>query len=405
MGAYEYSVVEENGREKKGTIEADTAKHARQKLREKGLMPLSVVELSQSDSSEKKGGFSYGGGMSAKDLSVITRQLATLIAAALPIEESIRTVAQQVEKQKIKRMLIAVRAKVMEGHALADGLAEFPRSFPSLFIATVRAGEQTGHLDTVLERLADYTENRQAIQQKITQAMIYPIVLCVIAVAVISGLLVFIVPKIANVFANQGQKLPDLTIFMMSASDFVIQYWYLIIGGVVTVTVLFMFAMTKEKFKYKFHQFLLRLPIIAKIVRGVNTGRFARTFSILTGSGVQILEGLKISSKVISNLPMRNAVVDATARIREGGGIGKSLEYSKQFPPMTINLISSGESSGKLEEMLDRAAVAQEREIESLIGTFLSLLEPLMIVGMGVIVMVIVMSVLLPIFQMNSMVG
>lgn len=406
MGAYEYKVVDEKGREKKGTIEGDTAKHARQKLREKGWMPLSVSEVkSAGGTGENKKGFSFGGGLSAKDLAVVSRQLATLIAAALPIEEALRTASQQTEKAKIKRILIAVRAKVMEGHALADGLAEFPGSFPSLFIATVRAGEQTGHLDTVLERLADYTENRQIIQQKITQALIYPIVLSIVAAAVVIGLLTFIVPKIAQVFIDQGQDLPGLTVFMMGASDFFLKYWYLLFAALFLGVGGFLYALKNEKFKYRFHLFLLKLPIIHKIVRGINTGRFARTFSILTGSGVQILEGLKISSKVISNLPMRNAVTEATARIREGGGIGKSLEQSKQFPPMTINLISSGESSGRLEEMLDRAAVAQEREIESLIGGFLSLLEPMMIVGMGVVVMLIVMSVLLPIFQMNSMVG
>ncbi len=408
MGAFEYTIIDERGREKKGTIEGDTAKHVRQKLRENGWSPLSVKEIADRSSSSTKSSISIGkprGSLSTKDLALVTRQLATLVRAALPIEEALKTTAQQSEKPKLKRILISVRSKVMEGHPLADGFAEFPSAFPDLYIATVRAGEHTGHLDAILERLADYTEIRQALQQKVTTALIYPIALSVIAIAVVVGLLTFVVPQIVDVFENQSQELPNITIAMIALSDFIRNQWIVLVSIIAVIILGFSFGMKKEKFKYRVHQIYLRIPLIKKIVRGINTGRFARTFSILISSGVPILDGLKISSKVISNLPMRNAVVEATSKIREGAGIGRSLEQSKQFPPITINLISSGESSGKLEEMLDRAAVSQERDIEGLISTLLALLEPILIVTMGGVVMMIVMAVLLPIFEMNQMVG
>lgn len=408
MGAFEYTIIDERGREKKGTIEGDTAKHVRQKLRENGWSPLSVKEIAERSSSNKKSSISIGkprGSLSTKDLALVTRQLATLVRAALPIEEALKTTAQQSEKPKLKRILISVRSKVMEGHPLADGFAEFPSAFPDLYVATVRAGEHTGHLDMILERLADYTEVRQALQQKVTTALIYPIALSVIAIAVVVGLLTFVVPQIVGVFENQSQELPNITIAMITLSDFIRNHWIALISVIGILLFGFSFGMKKEKFKFKVHQIYLRIPLIKKIVRGLNTGRFARTFSILISSGVPILDGLKISSKVISNLPMRNAVIEATSKIREGAGIGRSLEQSKQFPPITINLISSGESSGKLEEMLDRAAISQERDIEGLIATLLALLEPILIVTMGGVVMMIVMAVLLPIFEMNQMVG
>ncbi len=408
MGAFEYTIIDERGREKKGTIEGDTAKHVRQKLRENGWSPLSVKEIAERSSSNKKSSISIGkprGSLSTKDLALVTRQLATLVRAALPIEEALKTTAQQSEKPKLKRILISVRSKVMEGHPLADGFAEFPSAFPDLYVATVRAGEHTGHLDMILERLADYTEIRQALQQKVSTALIYPIALSVIAIAVVVGLLTFVVPQIVGVFENQSQELPNITIAMITLSDFIRNHWIALISVIGILLFGFSFGMKKEKFKFKVHQIYLRIPLIKKIVRGLNTGRFARTFSILISSGVPILDGLKISSKVISNLPMRNAVIEATSKIREGAGIGRSLEQSKQFPPITINLISSGESSGKLEEMLDRAAISQERDIEGLIATLLALLEPILIVTMGGVVMMIVMAVLLPIFEMNQMVG
>jgi general secretion pathway protein F len=404
MGAYEFTALDEKGRQKKGTLEGDTSRHVRQKLREKGWMPVQVVEVA--DNTRRKGSFgiSFRRKISTKDLALVTRQMATLVSAALPIEEALRTTAQQTEKAHVRRILIAVRSKVMEGHSLADGLSDFPNVFPDLYQATVRAGEQTGHLDVVLERLADYVESRQMVQQKVTQAMVYPIALIIIAITVVVGLLTYVVPEIVGVFESTGQPLPALTRVMIRTSDFLREYGIYLFLGIVALVVGFRWSMRKETFRYRVHQFYLRLPMLGNLIRGINTSQFARTFSILTGSGVPILEGLKISASVIGNLPMRVAVVEAASRIREGAGISRSLENSRQFPPITVNLIASGESSGKLETMLDRAAVSQEREIQGVIGTTLALLEPLLIVVMGGVVMVIVLAILMPIFQMNQLV-
>lgn len=404
MGAYEYRAVDERGREKRGTIEGDTARHVRQQLRDRGLIPVDVEEIQERSQQQQSFGISFQKRISTADLALITRQMATLVRAALPIEEALRITVQQTEKAHVRRILIAVRSKVMEGHSFADGLAEFPVTFPDLYIATIRAGEHTGHLDLVLERLADYVESRQVIQQKVAQAMIYPIVLTLIAVTVVSALLVYVVPEIVGVFETTGQSLPILTVAMIALSE-LMQAWgiYLLILILLIVT-LFLWAMRSDPFRRRVHRFYLRIPLVSRMIRGMNTASFARTLSILTGSGVPILDGLKISAEVISNLPMREAITDAASRVREGAGISRSLENSKQFPPITLNLIASGESSGKLEEMLDRAAQSQEREIEGLIGTLLSLLEPLLIVVMGGVVLMIVIAVLLPIFQMNQLV-
>ena len=293
----------------------------------------------------------------------------------------------------------------MEGRTLADGLADFPKAFPEIYRATVLAGEQSGHLDAVLERLADYTESRQELRQKIMNAMIYPIVLTVLALSIVSLMLVYVVPKVVGVFANTGQELPALTTALIALSDFLRDYGVFVLILIGVLAWVARRALQHPGPRRKFHIFLLRLPVVGKLVRGLNTAQFTRTFSILTGSGVPVLESLQISAEVISNLPMRDGVEEAAARIREGAAIGKSLAASGHFPPLCIHLISSGEASGQLEMMLGRAAANQEREMDGLIAALLGILEPALIVGMGGVVLVIVLAILLPIFELNQLVG
>jgi general secretion pathway protein F len=292
----------------------------------------------------------------------------------------------------------------MEGHTLAAGLSDFRNVFPELYRTTVEAGEQSGHLDRVLERLADYTESRQQMRQKIQLAVFYPAMLTVVAILVVGGLMTYVVPQVVQVFENIGQKLPGLTLGLIATSDFLRAWGLLLIILVVLGVVGFSYLLRSEAFRRRFHQFLLKVPLIGRIVGGLNTGRFARTLSILTASGVPVLEALRISAQVMSNVPMREAVVEATARIREGAGIATALEKSGYFPPMTVHLIASGEASGKLEEMLERAAINQEREIETLIATLLGLFEPMLILIMGAVVLIIVLAILLPIFDLNQLV-
>ena len=404
MGAFEYVALDRSGRESKGLIEGDTAKHVRQQLRERSLLPVKVSEVAEKQTGENPG-FSLRRGLSSGDLALLTRQLATLTASGLPLEEALLAVSEQNENPRAKSIMLGVRSRVMEGHTLADGLAEFPNAFPEIYRATVAAGEQSGHLDAVLERLAEFTESRQALQQQVRNALIYPIALIVTAVGIISFMLAYVVPKVVYIFENYGQELPLLTRIMIASSDFLRDQWIWLIVAIVAVGYGIRKLLERPGPKRRYHGMLLRVPIVAKLTRGINTARFTQTLSILAGSGVPILESLRIAAQVVVNVPMREAVQEASLRIREGAAISKSLAASKLFPPMTTHLIASGESSGRLEEMLSRAASNQEREVDGLISTLLGIMQPLLVIVMAVIVLLIVLAILLPIFEINNLIG
>ena len=404
MGAFEYTAVDAAGRERRGVLEGDTARQVRQLLRDQALLPVEVNEVEQQETRGGKKQFSFNRGVSASDLSLLTRQIATLVHSGLPLEEALAAVSEQTEKERVRSIVMGVRAKVMEGHALADGLADFPSVFPELYIATVAAGEQSGHLDTVLERLADYTENREQLRSRTTNAMLYPVLLFIVCIAIVAMLLTFVVPKIVKQFENSKAELPMLTQVLIAISDFLRHWGLLLLVGVVLAGYAFKRWLRDPAARRRFHVVLLRMPLFGKVVRGSNTARFARTFSTLTSSSVPVLEALRIAGEVVTNLPMRDAVQEAAARVREGAPIGKSLGASKIFPPMMVHLIASGESSGELETMLDRAATNQEREMDSILSTAVGLLGPLMILFMGAMVLIIVLAMLLPIFQLNELI-
>jgi len=403
LGAFEYTALDTGGRERKGILEGDTPRHIRQLLREQQLLPVSVAEVAQKEA-KRQSGFSLVGRVSAADLALLTRQLATLVRAGLPLEEALLAVSQQTEKARVQSIVLGVRARVMEGHTLADGIAEFPRIFPEIYRATLAAGEQAGHLDNVLERLADYTEGRELIRQKVLGAMLYPIVLVTVCFLVVSFLLAYVVPKIVAVFESSKVQLPFITRALIATSGFFRANWlYLFIAAALAIF-LFRRWLRDPAARRRYHRWQLRVPLLGKLSRGFNTARFMRTFSILTASSVPVLEALRIAGEVVTNLPMRDAVTDAAARVREGAPIGRSLATSRMFPPMTIHLISSGESSGELETMLERAAISQERELDALLGALVGLLGPLLVIVMGVIVLIIVLAMLLPIFEMNQLI-
>ena len=406
MGAFEYTALDNAGHSHQGVIEGDTARHVRSLLRERSLLPVSVAEISAQESREqRKGqGFSLRRRVSTAELSLLTRQLATLVRAGLPLEESLLAVSQQTERPRVQSILLGVRARVMEGHTLAAGLGDFPRVFPEIYRATVAAGEQSGHLDTVLERLADYTESREVLRQKVLGAMLYPIVLTLLSFMIVSVLLAYVVPKVVAVFENSHAKLPVMTRALVFVSDLIRHYGIWVLVAIAIGAVLFSRWQRDPAHKRSVHRWLLALPLAGKLLRGFNTARFTRTLSILTASAVPVLDAMRISGEVVNSLPMRDAVTEATARVREGAPIGRSLAQSRLFPPMTIHLISSGESSGTLENMLDRAALNQERELEGLVTALTGLLGPLLIVFMGLFVMGIVFAMLLPIFEMNTLI-
>ena len=403
MGAYEYTALDAAGREKKGVLEGDTAKHVRQLLRERELLPVTVTEAAREEARRQRK-FGIARGASATDLALLTRQLATLTKAGLPLEEALLAVSQQTEKPRVQSILLGVRSRVMEGHTLANGFAEFPRVFPEIYRATVSAGEQSGHLDEVLERLADYTEGRELTRQKVLGAMLYPIVLTVMCFGIVTGLLVYVVPKVIEVFDTGKAQLPLMTRMLIAVSDFLQQWGLWLLAGLVVAIVALTRWLRNPAARRRFHEFQLRLPLIGRLVRGFNTARFTRTLSILTAASVPVLEALRIAGEVVTNLPMKHAVVEAGQRVREGAPIGRSLAQSRLFPPMTIHLISSGESSGELEAMLERAAVSQERELDGIMAALVGLLGPLLIIVMGLFVMGIVFAMLLPIFEMNALI-
>jgi general secretion pathway protein F len=403
LGAFEYTALEPSGKERRGILEGDTPRHIRQLLREQQLLPVTVAEVAQKEAKRQRS-FSLVRRVSPADLALFTRQLATLVRAGLPLEESLLAVSQQTEKPRVQSIVLGVRSRVMEGHTLADGFAEFPRVFPEIYRATVASGEQSGHLDHVLERLADYTESREQIRQKILAAMLYPIVLTVMCFAIVSGLMVFVVPKVVAVFESTKAKLPLITQILIATSGFFRAYGLYVVIGAIVAVVVFRRWLRDPAARRRFQRLQLHLPLVGKLVRGFNTARFTRTLSILSASTVPVLEALRIAGEVVTNLPMRDAVNDAAARVREGAPIGRALAISRLFPPMTIHLISSGESSGELENMLERAAVSQERELDGLLTAMVGLLGPLLIVLMGLFVMGIVFAMLLPIFEMNNLI-
>jgi general secretion pathway protein F len=404
VSAFEYKALDAAGQQQKGVLEADTPRQVRQQLRDKGWTPLAVVEVKQRETKQSGGPKLLHRGINPADLSLITRQFATLVRSGTPIDEALQAVSRQTEKARLSNMLMAVRSKVKEGHSLAAAMGDFPHIFGDLYRATVDAGEQSGHLDAVLERLADYTETRHALRQKFQLALIYPAIIVAVALAVVIGLVTYVVPKVVEVFEGIGQELPILTRGLIALSDFLQHNWIWLLGVIVTAIAVTSWLLRREGPKRQFHNFLLRLPLVSRLVRGMNSARFARTFSILATSGVPVLEAMRISAEVVTNLPMRTAVEEAARRVREGTAINKALDQSGYFPPMTVHLIASGEASGNLDEMLERSASAQEREMETLLGLLLGFFEPFMILFMGGTVLVIVLAILLPIFDLNQLV-
>ena len=403
MPAFEYTALNAKGQQESGMLEADNARQVRQTLRDGKLTPLSVEQVEQKESSSSSR-VKRAGKVKPADLALFTRQLATLTQSGSPLEEALAICAKQTEKKNLRHIISAVRSRVLEGHSLAGGLNQFPSVFPNMYRSTVSAGEESGHLDAVLERLADYTEDRQELQQKLSTALVYPVILITLSIAIVAGLLAFIVPQIVGVFEDMGQELPAMTQMIIALSDFIIDYGLHMLAIIIIAIIIFKRLVKIPKWEYRYHRLLLRLPGVKKMVRGLNTARFARTLSILASSGVPILNAMSISSRVIQNVPMRQAVEEAAVKVREGKAIHKTLEQSGYFPPMTIYLIASGENSGQLDEMLERAAIQQERETDSMMTGMLSIFEPMLILIMGGIVLTIVLSILMPILNLNQLV-
>ncbi len=412
MAAYRYAAADASGRETTGVLEADSARAARQLLRGRGLVPL-TVEPVVSEAQKQALSLALGKRLSQTELAVITRQLASLLGAALPVADALTVMVEQSEKQSVRELMAAIRTDVLGGSSLSKALARHPRQFPDIYRALIAAGEESGKLGSVLQSLADYIEERAKLQQKITLAFVYPAIVTFVALAVVIGLLTYVVPQVVQVFANTKQALPLLTRALIATSDFVRGYGWIVAALLALGAFLLNRALRVEAVRMRWHQRILRLPVAGVLARSINTARFSSTLSILVGSGVPMLRALQAAGETLTNLAMRARVVDATQRVREGFSLAKALRadaeeerragHVKLFPPVLIHLIASGEATGKLPEMLARAADIHAREAERRALFFTSLLEPALILTMGVIVMLIVLAVLLPIIEINQL--
>lgn len=409
MGAYSYRALNETGKTVKGILEGDSERQVRSQLRAKKLKPLEVVSA---NSKPEKGGETNLSGwrshwrnrINTRDLSLITRQLASLVKSGLPLDEALHATARQHSKPHIKQILLQVRTKVLEGFSLAQAMGENPRAFSEMYRALVRAGESSGYLGPVLERLADYTQSSQQMQQRLRMAMIYPIVLFVISISVIVLLMAFVVPDLIKIFDQNKRALPFLTQALIATSNFVVNYGVYCLLVLVAIVIGIGRMLRNETYLLIWHRWQLRLPVIGNLVRQINSARFAATLSLLSSSGVPLLQALTIAGQVMSNRLLQDACEQVANMVREGSSLYRAMEHVGTFPPLLVQLVSSGEANGTLPQQLDNAAKDQERELESVIGIAMGLLEPLTIVFMGVTVCMIVLAILMPILDLNKLV-
>ena len=406
MPAFAYQALDPTGKSKSGILDGDSARQVRQRLRDQGLAPTKV-ELTTQETARK--GFSLGQwfqpSLSVTERALVTRQLATLIGAGLPVEEALLAVSKQTASQAAEGMLVTVRSRVMEGYSLARSFEAYPKAFPDLYRATIAAGESSGHLDAVLLQLADFSESQHESRTRIQQAMIYPIVLFALTILILAGLLGYVVPDIVEVFSDTGQALPGLTLAVIAASDWVAEYGFYTLLIAVCLAWLAGKLLARPANKLRFDRYLLHAPLLRSMSRGRNTSQFASTLSILSASGVPLVEAMKIASEVVSNVWLRTKIQEATVKVSEGSSLQSALSASGYFPPMMLYMIGSGEQSGELDSMLARVANYMEQEVESLLSTLLSLLGPVMLIVMGGAVFTIVMAILLPIINLNQLVA
>lgn len=409
MAAYEFIALDARGRRQKGVLEADSVRQIRQQLRDRGWAPVSVeatasASTAQQDAAGTRSGFRFRRGLSPLELAIITRHLATLVGSGLPIEEALNAAAQQADRPRLKSILLAVRARVLEGYPLAAALAEFPAAFDDLYRATVSAGEHAGHLEEVLENLAEFTERRQESGQNVQMALLYPIILIFISLLIVGGLLAYVVPEIVGVYSDTGQELPWLTVALIALSEFLAAWGAALLGAVLVAIVGVARWLQLPGPKKRFHGLLLRLPITRSFVRAANASQFANTLAILTGSGVPLVDAMSISAQVVPNVRLRESIGGATQRVAEGTSLRMALEEVGQFPPLMIHMVGSGEASGDLDAMLARVAGHLERDLQRTVTVMLELLKPGMLLIMGGLVLLIVLAILLPILNLNQLV-
>lgn len=400
MAAFEFSALDVQGRRREGVIDAGSAADARSLLEGRRLLPVRVepATVCAEQASRSRGRFG------AKDLTLLTRQLATLVAVA-PLEEALRTIGSQSERAPVRRVVMATHARVVEGFRLSDAMAREPRAFPPLYRAMVAAGEGTGALPAILERLADLHERDQQVRGKLVSALVYPAALAVTAVLVVIALMVFVVPKVVDQFESMGRELPLLTRIVIGVSDALVAWWLPLLVLVTAAGVAISRLLRRPALRRRFDAALLRLPLLGRLLRDVHAARMARTLATMSDSGLPLIEGLAITARTVGNTVLREATGSMVDVIREGGSLSSAMKRAAVFPPTLLYMATSGEDSGRLAPMLDRAADYLEREFNTFTTAAMSLLEPLIIIVLGAMVAVIVLAILLPILQFNALVA
>lgn len=405
MAAFEYVALDAKGKQNKGVMEADSARQLRQVLRDKGLTPLEVSAAAERAAKDRNGlSLNFTRRLSALDRVLFTRQLATLIASSLPIEEALAAVAQQSEKQHVSGLILGIRSKVLEGHSLAGSLREYPGSFSELYCSSVAAGEQSGFLDRVLENLADYLERQFESTRDVEMALFYPVALLLLAFAIVGALMVYVIPDMISVIEDTGQTLPWFTVLLIGITDTLRNYWWALLAGVIGIVALVRWVLAQPAMRLRWDHQKFSIPLIRRISRSANAARYANTLSILTSAGVPLVEAMNIASEVVSNAYLKRRLQDATQTVSEGMSLKMSLDQVGQFPPMLLHMVGSGEQSGELDVMLGRVATYQQAEVERIVATIVKMFEPMMLLIMGSVVLFIVMAVLLPILSMNQLV-
>ena len=409
MAAFEYTAIDARGRHKKGIEEGDSSRQVRQTLRDRGLAPTSVVHARATRNGQSLGdtpGIRLGWRtMAPLELALFTRQLATLVAAGLPVEESLHTIARQSDKRRVSALVMNVRAQVLEGHSLATALNAYPSAFGPMYRSTVAAGEQSGYLHAVLDNLADHTEQRFESVRNVQMALFYPILLFAVSIAIIAGLMVYVVPKIVGVFERTGNELPFLTTALIDISAFLRGNWWVIAIAVVAIVLLARWLLRQSEFRLRWDHRKLRLPIAGKLVRSGNASRYASTLAILSSSGVPLVDAMQIATEVVTNSWLKRRLGEAVQRVSEGSSLRGALEGVRYFPPMLLHMVASGEASGQLDAMLAKVADYQQKELTRLVTTLVQLFQPLMLLFMAGLVLLIVLAILVPILSMNQLVS
>ncbi len=399
MPAFEYQAIDASGRTQRGVMQADTPRAARASLRDRGLNPLQIEAADPGSA----GSVANRSSLRGAQLALLTRQLATLVASGLPIDEALQALAEGSEG-RLRTQVVSLRSRVMEGASLANAMAEYPETFPPLFRASVAAGESAGKLDRVLLRLADYAETRDALRRRILLALTYPLLLTVVALAVVSALMIWVVPQVIGVFTQQQQALPLPTQILILISDALRDYGGAIAATLIGVAAISVLALRRPQIRANWHDAVLKLPLLGRLVRAADTARFARTLALLVGSAVPLLEALGIAAQVVENASLKQALGRVSVRVREGQPFAKALAETREFPPVAVRLIASGEKSGRLDEMLFEAASHQERELDTSLGIAMAALGPGVILIVGGVVLFIVLAILLPIFELNTLI-